>query len=518
MSFTAIFYPLSIGYAVLRHNLLQVDVFVRRTLNYALLTAIATIAYAGLVQALDFLFNDAPASFGFVLTLLLVMLILPLRDRVQSIIDRVFFRSAYDFRRIVETTSARLTSESDLTLIADDLSQAVDEALHPESIRLYVRRDRTLPFCVVPHDPEIPHLPEMDVDSLRDATTPVDEVAGGLCLPFRADGELLAVLALGRPQSGQLYGADDRRLLQTLANQGAIAIENALALEQLRELNRDLEAKVEERTQELREAHAQLVHREKMASLGQFVAGIAHEINNPLNFIQGNLHCLREYVGVLRGTLESYEAAMTGADPAIRHQVQSVRKENELDDILDDIESAFEGCAEGVERSTALVGDLRTFSRLDSPDRTETNVHSSIASTLNLLRSRLHGIEVVKHFGEIPPIECISGQIDQVFVNLVANAADALDSGGRLEIRTETLPSRRVAVEVIDNGPGIAQEILDRIFDPFFTTKPVGKGTGLGLSISYGIVTRHGGTITVKSRVGEGACFRIELPVECSDD
>jgi len=508
MSFTAIFYPLSIGYAILRHNLLEVDVFVRRTLNYALLTAIATIAYAGMVQAFDFLFSAAPSAngndLGFAITLVLVILLLPLRDRVQSIIDRIFFRTAYDFRRVVETASARLASQSDLLVIVDEVSKAVTEPLHPEFLTLHVRRGRDAPFTATPPDPTISSLAPAQIERLGHAPAPIDEANGGLSVPFRADGELIAVLSLGRLQSGGMYGADDRRLLQTLANQGAVAIENALVLEQLRDLNRDLEEKVEERTRELREAHAQLVHREKMASLGQFVAGIAHEINNPLNFIQGNLHCLREYVDVLKGSVP-------------RDQL-GTKETEQLEEVLEDIESAFEGCAEGVERSTTLVTDLRAFSRLDSPERTETDLHGSIRSTLNLLRGRLHGIDVVERFESIPLVRCIAGQIDQVFVNLISNAADALGSAGRIEIRTSTPAIGVAAIEIADDGPGIDPDCLDRVFDPFFTTKEVGKGTGLGLSISYGIVRRHGGTITVHSTPGEGTCFRIELPVESSDD
>lgn len=520
MTFTGIFYPLSIGYAILRHNLLEVDVFVRRTFGYVMLTAIATLSYVTFAQSLDFLLQGSALSnnqtLSYALTILFLILLLPLRDRVQSGIDRIFFRTAYDFRRIVENASEKLASVAELSVIANELFKAIHETLHPDGFILFVNRNDTGVFTPFPENTNISSLGDDIVHKLHASEGLLDAQDGRLLLPFRAGGTLVAILALGRPQSGRIYGSDDRRLLQTLAHQGAVAIENALALEQLRELNRDLEAKVEKRTEELRQAHAHLVHREKMASLGQFVAGIAHEINNPLNFIQGNLHVLREYMTIVRNTLSLYETAAASLDESARNRIAEIRKNSDLDEILKDIDSAFDGCAEGVERSTALVSDLRTFSRVDQSDRMPADLEAAIESTLNLLRSKLTGIEVVKEFENTPMVECLAGQINQVFLNLIANAADEMERGGTLTIRTFCVGEERVAFEIQDTGRGIDAENLDKIFDPFFTTKEVGKGTGLGLAISYGIVTRHGGTIEVDSEPGRGTCFRFELPLKAS--
>jgi len=520
MTFTGIFYPLSIGYAILRHNLLEVDVFVRRTFSYVMLTAIATLSYVTFAQSLDFLLEGSVLSnnrvLGYALTVLFLILLLPLRDRVQSGIDRIFFRTAYDFRRIVEDASEKLASVAELSVIANELSNTIHATLHPDGFILFVNRNDTGVFTPFPENTNIPSPGNDIVQKLRVSEGLLDAEDGGLLLPFRAGGTLVAILALGRPLSGRIYGSDDRRLLQTLAHQGAVAIENAIALEQLRDLNRDLEAKVEERTEELREAHAHLVHREKMASLGQFVAGIAHEINNPLNFIQGNLHILREYVTILRNTLNRYEATTESLNDEMHNRMTEIRKDADLDEILKDIDSAFDGCTEGVERSTTLVNDLRTFSRLDQPDRMPADLQAAIESTLNLLRSKLTGIEVVKEFEDIPMVECLSGQINQVFLNLIANAADEMERGGTLTIRTFRVGDDRVAFEIQDTGNGIDAENLDKIFDPFFTTKEVGKGTGLGLAISYGVVSRHGGTLEVDSEPGRGTCFRFELPLKSS--
>jgi signal transduction histidine kinase len=517
MTFTSLFYPIAIGYAVLRHNVLEVDEFVRRTLNYVLLTAMVTLAYVGAIRLFDLSVSASSGTeaqtLGFAVTVLLVVLLLPLRDRVQSVIDRVFFRTAYDFRRIVETVSARLASASDLDFISAEITHAICQTLHPDRFTLYVRRSEKDLYVPYPAAPGLESLAFDQLRALRSQTEPVDLPQGGLLVPCRADGELVGVLLLARPRSGRIYGADDRRLLQTLANQSAVAIENALAVEQLRDLNRDLEAKVEERTRELREAHAQLVQREKMASLGQFVAGIAHEINNPLNFIQGNLYCLREYVGVLQESIDAYAGLLDPEDTASRRAVEEIRERLDLDTVLTDMGSAFEGCMEGVERSTSLVRDLRTFSRLDEPERMPSDLHAGLDSTLNLLRSKLNGLEVEKDYSGIPAVECFAGQVNQVFVNLIANAAEATGTGGRVRISTRLVDDDHVCVEVQDDGPGIPSEQLDRIFDPFFTTKPVGKGTGLGLSISYGIVERHGGAIRVTSEPGQGTSFQVVLPI-----
>ena len=519
MAFSGMLFPLSLAYAVLGQNLLGVDQVVRRTLHYAVLTLAVTGLYAGTVAIFDAAFRSAPSAGRGIFTLLIgplsVMALLLLRDRVQSGIDRLFFRSAWDFRRVVETASERLASVADLSVIAVELQRAVADTLHPEWTAFYVRRapDDEL-VCVDTSCPD-PEIAETLLAAATSASLPCEGPDASLAVPFRVENGLAAVLLLGRRRSGRFYGGDDRRLLHTLANQGAVAIENALALEQLRVWNRDLEDKVATRTRdladalhELRETQAQLVHREKMASVGQFVAGIAHEMNNPLAFIEGNLHFLRNYADALAGAVKSLEKAASAGEP---ERLAEIRREFDLDHVLEDLGGVLDGCAEGVERTTGLVRDLRTFSRLDQADVAAVDLHAALDSTLNLLRSRLIGITVERCYGELPPVECLAGQINQVFMNLLANAADAVGEGGRITVRTESCADDRVAIEVEDDGAGISPEHLERIFDPFFTTKEPGQGTGLGLAISYGIVVRHGGTLTVRSTPGAGSCFRVEL-------
>jgi signal transduction histidine kinase len=303
----------------------------------------------------------------------------------------------------------------------------------------------------------------------------------------------------------------------TLASQGAIALHNLLAdgVEHL-----TLEQQVEKRTEELTAAlselkatHHQMAHQEKMASIGELVAGVAHEINNPLNFIQGNLFHLRECTESLRAVIDAYEAALCSAPGDGTQTVEQVRKEHHLEYILSDLGPIFEGCEEGVRRTTTIVKDLRTFSRMDSGRPARLDVPQSLDTTLNVARGHLVGIDIDRQYANVPGIVCLTGQIDQVFMNLVVNAADAMGESGTLGVRVSDGADDTVVVEVEDDGTGISDENLQHIFEPFFTTKVVGKGTGLGLAISYGIVDLHGGRIEVESEVGRGTLFRVYLPV-----
>ena len=297
-------------------------------------------------------------------------------------------------------------------------------------------------------------------------------------------------------------------------------LRNALALEQLRELNRSLEEKVEARSHalqqaldELRTTQSQLLHREKMASLGQFVAGIAHELNNPLNFIVGNFHYLQAYMRTLVATLQAYEDASREIRlPALAERLRAIRVEQAVDVAIGDLKEVFAGCSEGIERATGLVRDLRTFSRPDRGEPVVIQLNDALDATLTLLRGPLSGCRVVRDFGELPAVECLAGQLNQVFMSLIANARDAVGGAGTAIVRTRALGGDRVAVEIEDDGCGLDPASIERVFDPFYTTKPVGKGTGLGLAISYGTVARHGGSIQVESEPGRGSTFRVELP------
>jgi len=303
------------------------------------------------------------------------------------------------------------------------------------------------------------------------------------------------------------------------------------------ELSRQtLEERVEARTQELQQAlnnvqqaQSQLIQAEKMSSLGQLVAGVAHEINNPVNFIHGNLAHASEYIQDLLELLELYRAHLQNHPP----HIQAKEDEIDLEFLRQDLPKLLNSMKVGADRIRDIVHSLRNFSRLDEAAIKEVNIHEGLDSTLMILQNRLKAkpdhpaIQVVKHYAPLPLVECYAGQLNQVFMNILTNAIDALDEfnarrspaemaahPSTITIRTEAIDESQIAIYIADNGPGMTAEVRQRLFDPFFTTKPVGKGTGMGMSISYQIVTEyHGGSLDYRSEPGQGAEFVITIPI-----
>jgi signal transduction histidine kinase len=274
---------------------------------------------------------------------------------------------------------------------------------------------------------------------------------------------------------------------------------------------------LQEANRRLSETQAKLVQSEKLASIGQLAAGVAHEINNPIGYIFSNFGSLEKYVGQLFQMLAAYEGAEASlTDPAAAARLAALRKEIELDFLKDDIPSLMAESREGIERVRKIVQDLKDFSRVDARQEWEwASLHRGIDSTLNIVNNEIkYKADVVKEYAQLPEVECLPSELNQVFLNLLVNAAHAIDADrGTITIRTGQ-SGAEVWVEVQDTGIGISAEDLPRIFDPFFTTKPVGKGTGLGLSLSYGIVKKHDGRIEVKSQKGVGTKFRVSLPIK----
>ncbi|SFE33269.1 hypothetical protein SAMN05518672_105307 [Chitinophaga sp. CF118] len=301
----------------------------------------------------------------------------------------------------------------------------------------------------------------------------------------------------------------------------------------VREQNVILETKVNERTVELqqtndqlnvalvslKDAQSQLVEKEKMASLGQLTAGIAHEINNPINFVSSNIKPLKLDIEDIRSLLGKYEQLGNEADfKSGLQEIQRYRQEIDIDYIHDEINSLIKGIEDGASRTAEIVTGLRTFSRLDESDLKSVDIHEGLESTLVLLRTNIpKNVTVIRNYATLPKIECYAGKINQVFMNILTNAFNAIKTytSGKEEFVTITTSQEngQAIISIKDTGPGMTQAVKEKIFDPFFTTKDVGEGTGLGLSIVFSIIEKHNGHINVVSAPGEGAEFIIYLPM-----
>lgn len=286
---------------------------------------------------------------------------------------------------------------------------------------------------------------------------------------------------------------------------------------------------LEQALAELRQTQAQMLQSEKMSSLGQLVAGVAHEINNPVSFIHGNIGHARNYIEDLLGLVAVYERHYPQPENAIQAEAKAI----DLEFIRDDLPKTLNSMQVGSDRIREIVVSLRNFSRLDEAEIKAVDIHNGIDSTLIILNHRLAAdaerskIQVVKNYASLPKIQCFAGLLNQVFMNILSNAIDALDEKshqqtpkerqdqpGQITIRTALVRDGWVGIEIADNGLGISPEIEAKIFNPFFTTKPIGKGTGMGMSISYKIITeRHGGSLTYASTPGQGTQFRIQIPI-----
>ncbi|MBB4812545.1 MULTISPECIES: ATP-binding protein [Pseudomonas] len=299
-----------------------------------------------------------------------------------------------------------------------------------------------------------------------------------------------------------------RASLQTSHLEQLVA-QRTLALTQTSEA---LQQEIDERKQ----LESQLVQSEKLASLGQLAAGVAHEINNPVGFISSNLSTLDSYFNQLQQMLDAYRQVEDSlASVEQRDALKTLRNELELDFLKEDIPILIKESKEGIGRVVQIVKDLKNFSRVDNDQTWQwANLQQGIDSTLNIVASELkYKADVIKHYSALPEIECLASQLNQVVMNLVINAAQAMGPERGTITISNGVEGDNVWLEVADNGCGIAPETVQKIFDPFFTTKPVGEGTGLGLSLSYGIIKKHHGDISVRSEPGKGTTFRVVLPI-----
>jgi signal transduction histidine kinase len=364
------------------------------------------------------------------------------------------------------------------------------------------------------------------------------QVQANLIVPINIGMELWGLLIAHECEAPRDWQDAEIDLLQQLGDQAAIAIQQAQLYEQTCDAEteaRNQAAQLEHTLHELQETQTKLIHTEKMSGLGQLVAGVAHEINNPVNFIYGNLCHASDYTEQLLEILRLYQLHY----PHPHSQISAAIKAMDFDFLVEDLPKIITSMQVGSDRIRSIVLSLRNFSRLDEAENKRVDLHEGIDNTLLILQHRLKansefpGIEVIKDYGNIPRVECYAGQMNQVFMNILSNAIDALvmrtkdwelkgDKNNNpcpmptIHISTTiSADNSRLLIRISDNGLGMTEEVKKRIFDPFYTTKPVGKGTGLGLAISYQIIVeKHGGIMDCISEAGKGTEFWIEVPVK----
>ena len=530
-----------LAFGVLKYDLLDIGILIRRGTVYFLLTGILTALYILVIFLFQSLFlggGGASITLSLVLALIIVLLFNPLREWVQGLIERLFFRGRYDYRQLLREISGRMASLLSLPQIRGLLSDAITEALQVERVilvmaeaggfRLYERRGtgtlgevteagaeagagaegapsgeialliRTLEREKRPLSRAAVERRWGDEEGAEALTRIFNRLGAALVIPLPAREGLAGLIALGQKRSGQLFVDEDLELLTTIANQAAIAIENAQSYEALEALNRDLEQKVAMRTAALREAlmekertQEQLIRSESLAAIGQLVAGTAHELNNP---IAGAMSLVETSVETMGGW-----------------EVQKGDREEVVDDLRFSLGE--------LRRAGAIIRSLLDLSRQTQTYMETVDINRALDDALRILYNQYKNlpVEIAKDYDDTSPsVRGNFANLGQVLINIIRNALQSLPEGrGRITLTTRRcLTTDTVLIECRDTGRGIPAVLLKDIFKPFFTTKTVGRGTGLGLYLSHEIIRRHGGQIRVASEEGRGTTVTVELPCE----
>ncbi len=502
-------FPLAIGYAIVKHDLFEVDAFIRRSVSWAILSGIVAVIYLGGVGTLELIFTGRGSRVAQLMFLLLIVAVFnPLRNRVQAVVDFLFARDRYDYQATVDAASQALASLLDVDTIVHRILHAITDTMHIDLGAVWLREDggyhlqdragsrvaAAIPSNIAAANPMVAYLQDrrrrlltpdpIDAQS-RDASSELGALGLSLVVPMRFENEIIGFVGLGEKESGHFYSREDVGLLRTLANQGAVAVENARSYRAL-----------ERAGEELRAAQSRLIEAERLAAIGELSAAVAHGIRNPLAGIK------------------------TAAQMARLDLDEDSPMRESIDDII--------GEADKLEQR---IQTLLDFSKPFEPRVAGCRVEAIVGSAVDSLQAQIarQGIELrVDIAKDLPSVMLDLAQIEQVLLALMSNAAEAMiGAGGKWPEGHTTRSSpgevpwisvtaklsarpNYVHIDVEDNGPGIPPEILPRVFKLFFTTKS--SGTGFGLAVAKKIVERHGGSIELSSQVGKGTHFAIELP------
>ena len=509
--------PLGVAIAIARYRLLDIEVVVRRTIVGAVVTIGVLFAYNLALSV--FAIGIAEPSSGadwftpvLITAVVLTFVLVPAQTRIEGLLDRIFFRNRYNYRRVLaqipndlatldtpdqaaDTVLTQVGASMETNAMVVSLAPGVDGGRHWSRVSAGITASRETPAGASLQPPDDPDFWAQVKRTSEVHFCSSEETAGlldhwlisadlDLLLPLRTEEQLVGLLASSAPPGGTLLSAEDVGLLRSVSSSLAMALSRSLAVETIRTMNLELEERIRERTVELEHTRLQLYQWEKMASLGVLAAGVAHELNTPLGVVLSSADQLN----------------------VIAHRGEASPRR---------LERLTQLCLDGAQRAADIVQNLRAFSKPESQDLQVVDLHEMLDSTLRLmdptLRSR--GIAVHQNRGDVVPIEGYPVLLNQLFTNLMLNAASAVDQDGEIRVFTERRGTDRIALIVEDDGPGIPDELGGRIFEPFFTTRPPGEGTGLGLSLCYTFVEQHGGRIWEEGKAGEGARFVIELPL-----
>lgn len=526
------FLPLIVfAFGIFRHDLLDMGILLRKSLLYSILTVSLTLLYTLIIIAAEILLkrHDIADSVWFPILFFIFIVVVfgPLKTKVQSLIDQVFDKDKYNYRKTIKHVSRTIVAVLDYNHIARLLLDTIADAMKISSCVLFLPKSRdagfrcfSFPFHSDASEradgfsresalikymqkqrrPVVRIRPAGDsaAEGLEDVLADMDKLEAQVALPMFFEQRLNGFIVLGEKKSGDLYSREDLDLLETLAGQSALAMENARSYRRIEDLNKNLERRVAERTRDLKQAlkekertQEQLIRSESLAAIGQLVAGAAHELNNPLTSV----------TSLIQATIEDLKQWNPETPPD--------------EDMIDDLQFADRE----LRRARNIVASLLGLSRQTQTYAESVNLNTVVRDALRVLHNqyKYQDLEISENYcRDLPDIQGNFSNLGQVALNIIKNAIQAVPrKKGKIVLATRVDPAeKQVVFECRDNGPGIAQDMRQDIFKPFFTTKPVGKGTGLGLYICHEIISRHGGSITLENTADQGGCFLVRLPMD----